>query len=252
MIVEFLGLPGAGKSSLERALITEIKRRGWKVMSRAEAVEALALQCSPFPRDRAAVFRRLSTLCFKLSILRECLAINGGLLVWGDLMHFHRMRAAMRLVEDLRLHRLGRSALKSGHILNLSEGLAQHLVALSAWRVLLGAAGRLDLLRHCASTLFSPNSILVHVIVPESVAAARLHDRGLPALWPATVAPLDVLKAFAEGVSSLSAFFSVNESVRIERVNGNLAQPDWYLEAVSIANHLPPIVMNDQSEQHKT
>jgi len=250
VIIEFIGLPGAGKTSLERALLAEIKRRGRAVMSRAEAVEALASVCSPFSRDRGVLLRRLSTLCYKLSLIREFIALTGELLVCGDLLHLHRMRAAMRVVEDLRLHRLGGSAQMAGRILNLSEGLGQHLIALWAWRGLLGPARKLKPFRDLVSSHFSANSLLIHIVVPEAVAAARLHARGVPPLWPVTAPPKDVLQAFAEAGSSLSAFFAVNECVRVVRLDGDVAQPDWHLEAASIANLLPSNAEDDLAGRH--
>ena len=241
MIIEFIGLPGAGKSSLERALLVEFNRRGWGVMSRAEAIEALALDCSPFPRDRGALLRRLSTLCYKFSLMRECIAFTGELLAWRDILHLHRMRALMRVLEDLRLHRLGASTRMTRRILNLSEGLGHHLVALRAWRRLLAPTEELNLSQLLASSRFAAGSLLVYIVLPVPVALARLNARGVPALWPATVEPADVLQAFIDGLSSLLASSTGNERLKLVRLDGGAAQPDWRSEATTIAHLLSSI-----------
>ena len=99
MIIEFVGLPGAGKSSLEKAILFKFEQLGWNIMSRNEAVEILAWDCSPLPRDRSHWLRRLSTLLYKISLFVELISYLGDFLVMRDFLPLHRMRAAMQVVE---------------------------------------------------------------------------------------------------------------------------------------------------------
>lgn len=244
MIVEFAGLPGAGKSSLEKAVIKKLESRGWSAKPRDAAVRSLAARCSPFPRDRCTISRRLSTLCYKSSLLWELLSNSERLLSLMDFLSIHRTRAALRVIEDLRLHRLGNCDEPAQQIINTSEGLAQHVIALSAWRKKLGSQGHLEFSQHLRSSNFAADSVLVVVSTEKSVAEARLTARGIPELWPRQVEPGEVLTLFSQGLAALMEVTAANSAPTVIVIDGNSAPSHWTSEADEVVRILTQKLSN--------
>ncbi len=219
-------------------MLAELERRGWDVVSRATAIETLISICSPLPRNRGVLLRRISTFLYKLSLISSIIAGLGSLFVWGDLLHLHRLRAAMRVAEDVRLHHLASSTFGSGKILNISEGFCQHCVALLAWRKLLGHVSQSSLPANISPSLFSINSLVIFIELPVSIAEKRLRARGAPLLWPAAVNPKDVLTLFADCLPSAMASLQRQESLRVVQLDGAAACADWQRQSTRIADGL--------------
>src|SRR5690606_14158073 len=108
LIVEFVGLPGAGKSSLEAALVSQATLAGGSEWGRRQLVERLISEYSGLPRNGEAFVRRASTALYKFRLISDCLMGRGMHARAGDLVSRHRLRALMRIAEDIRLHRSDR------------------------------------------------------------------------------------------------------------------------------------------------
>ena len=130
MIIEFVGLPGAGKSTLEEVVVGELQRRQRAVLTRQDLVQELIAEQNGVRRDADPVRRRLSTALYKFTLLNVSRKGAAGVRL-PDLRHAHVRRAAMRLAESRLIvdhfdHERG--------VANLSEGMFQHALSLAVWR----------------------------------------------------------------------------------------------------------------------
>lgn len=237
MIVEFVGLPGAGKSSLEAALLQQLKLAGVDTHGRRRLVEQLISGCSPLPRDRIGFFRRISTALYKSSLLTDCLLGKTVSMRAADLGSRHRFRALLRVSEDMRLYRSEQVALASKRCVNLSEGLCQHLAALEVWRMLLGG-GFERTLPLPESKLAGCRALVVYVDVPEAVALERLLARGCPPSWPHSCSPERVVSLFNSNISRVLDGLGSCPGISVIRVDGTLASMDWIPESRRITGLL--------------
>ena len=77
MIIEFCGLPGAGKSTLEAAVLAELGRRNRLVISREVLVQELISAQNSVQRDAGSVRRRISTGMYKAHLYKRALEVTG-------------------------------------------------------------------------------------------------------------------------------------------------------------------------------
>ena len=234
MIIEFLGLPGAGKSSLEQALIREFEERNRQVLTRAQAVDMLASSYSPFPRNRSPFLRKISTLAYKLVLLKNVINKLGRQFSLWDLLHIHRIRAAMRVIEDLFLYRMPPSLMKQEEILIISEGIGQHLVGLHAWRQLLGKSSQENFECFLETANLSHRALIIYIDIPEKLAEVRLNARGVPDLWPTSVPPRNIISAFSGATPKFLSKIRDIDGTRVIKFEGELAAPSWQKQAKEI------------------
>lgn len=159
LVVEFCGLPGAGKSSLCRALGQALRAAGVDVeerslpagrRGRADRLVAKALGSAMAMATSPAVVLGVARAAWSSGLRgREWLARTTNIVV---------------------LHRLGRSSPTA--LVLLDQGIVQELVAVSRTADARAMAGRLP------AACWNAGRVLVQVVLPVETAAERLQGRG--------------------------------------------------------------------------
>ena len=240
MIVEFVGLPGAGKTTLENALVDALARRGVPVMRREEAVSTYITDYVGISRTRSSILRRLSTALYKLRLFLMTMARPSPLLELNSLKRPHLLRAALRLAEDQCLYRWAEQHLQHPTVLDLAEGYSQHSAALLVWRKLLGS-------RHEEPALTSPRlsvtdgaaqALVVYVDLPQASAQTRLLRRGIPPFWPRHTDPDAVMTAFSRSIGQVVHAVSSIQGMYVLHIDAAKASPGWHAEAELVADRV--------------
>lgn len=194
MIIECVGLPGAGKSQVHRLLVEELQAAGWCLVDPLQTLKAVMRagseprsglsrlwSCYPMRGLRYARFRSQVAMCD----IRNRITLSGAFRATLAPVP----RAVCRwLAEDIVLirafRRWLRQQLPQPAAYAASEGLVHHCAALGAWTTDRHVGiGELWLSRNSCRDLH-----VVHVDVPVSVGVGRFLERGAPRSWPARVA----------------------------------------------------------------
>lgn len=212
MIVETIGLPGAGKTTCERSLYTKLKERGCHILLPEQDVQNRYVRDHVYTRHalnyryhHLKVVRAIASLKYRAHVGRSHLCdrcMTGTLLgAWTRTAR----RACWWLSEDMLLfsYYLNEILPSSGEgtVYLASEGLAHHSATV---KVFAGdpfaALSDRWLHRHACTCM-----VIVHVQVPPSTAAQRIWERGLPRSWPRRIRRSrlhvqQVLSRFADAV----------------------------------------------------
>jgi len=240
MIVEFCGVPGAGKTTLACALAVALQEASLDCLDREATVSRYVQHLLPLPRPPWVWVRRASTLLYRTNLLYRALFDEPAAVTVSELNRAHLLRSALRMTEDRRLYLwLGSNACHSW-VANLGEGLVQHQAALRVWRQLLRADRApqplVDLL---PANL--PGNLVVNVRLTPQDAERRLTHRGIPALWPSAQKPRQVIDQFSRQLDSLLLEVEPAGLTLLE-VDGAMtreARRQWALNTVEqIANSL--------------
>ncbi len=251
MLVEFVGLPGAGKTSLQGAFEHQAKLAGLNLWSRRQLIDRLISESSRLPRDGAGVLRRASTALYKFKLLADCVAEEKIPLRVKDIFSKHTLRALLRVAEDVRLYRADHSENSLIRYVVLAEGLCQHLAALEVWRTLLGGASMSEnQIPIMKSALTNCRVLIIHVDVPENIALDRLRVRGCPDLWPRSCAPEIVIPQFKQHISRTLDFLKSHQGVSVIQVDGAMARRDWTLEAGQVVHFIRSNFDAENVERH--
>ena len=105
MLIEYIGLPGSGKSSLEKAISEKLNSQDLQVISRNEAVDLLCSSIFPISRGGNVIFRKISSGLYKVLLYVDTLLSLYKYTIPLDFLIPHRTRAAMRIAEDIRLYK---------------------------------------------------------------------------------------------------------------------------------------------------
>ena len=234
MIVEFFGLPGAGKTSLESALLEALAPRGLSIVSRDEAVSELIDAWSGIRRDPPSLLSRGSSAFYRWRLVRDALTARPPLLDLSALRHPHLVRAARRVAENARLYPWLRKPASGNRIAILCEGIIQHLIAYTAWRELLGARDATPDLGALLRPLLQSDSMLVHVDLPVADAQQRLLARGAPPLWPNT--PIEQVEAaFLAATDAVMQALPDGSQHKLIHIDAATVGRDWRRPAEALA-----------------
>ncbi len=215
MIIEFCGLPGAGKSTLEAAVLAELERRNRLVINREVLVQELIGAQNSVQRDAGAVRRRISTGMYKAHLYKHALEVSGLSVL--ESRHSHVRRAAMRVAESVALQ----TNFDHGRgIANLSEGLAQHSLSLHVWRSLYGCAND----RIQQETQPDENVVVVSLDLPAATAISRLEARGRPSFWPTQFSTEAIIEQYFEIKTQND---STAASATTYVVDATVAESEW-------------------------
>ena len=239
MILEFCGLPGAGKSTLERELVAILAQRGHPLLLRDEAVIDYIRAKLWSGYSQTSAMRRFATAAYKASLLRATFAPR---IMHHNPVSFakvHLLRTSMRLAEDIRLSEWFAFNLPATSLLVLSEGVIQHLSACHAWQDILRRRERSGSVAASITMHDQPHHrVIIHVNVPIDVALKRLRRRCVPAKWPNGVSPKTVVDAFSRALPHTMARQACNQNITILPVDGTAAEADWPTVAASLAKDI--------------
>lgn len=239
MILEFCGLPGAGKSTLEREIVAILAQRGHPLLRRDETVIQYIRATLWSGYTRNSMTRRFVTAAYKASLLRSAFSPRVMRHNPVSFAKVHRLRTSMRLAEDIRLCEWFASNQSAAHLLDLSEGPTQHLSACYAWQDILHRNEMSSRVVAPINVRHQPHHrLIIHVNVPIDVAFKRLRRRGVPERWPKNVSPRSVVEAFARALSKTLAGESGKQNLTILPVDGKAAEIDWRIVASSLANDI--------------
>ena len=73
LLIEYIGLPGSGKSSLEKAISEKLNSQDLQVISRNEAVDLLCSSIFPISRGGNVIFRKISSGLYKVLLYVDIL-----------------------------------------------------------------------------------------------------------------------------------------------------------------------------------
>jgi hypothetical protein len=245
MIVEFCGLPGAGKTTFEAAVVAALSRAGRKVMKRDEVRQAY-IRATIWPYHSAgSPMRRLITALYKGRLLLASVKLeirNGGL--WR-LAGKTPLLCSMRTAEDTFLMSWFSTTHSDETIFIMHEGVAQNLAAERVWREILpSGAGRMP---DPAVEPFGRlhRRIIVHVEVPESFALERLMKRGIPSSWPRKIAAQRVISAFQRYLKEALFTPDLRRCYTFLHIDGSGSKEQMLSQAVPLARALETCVMPD-------
>ena len=234
MIVEFFGLPGAGKTTLENATLRVLAQRGITPLLRDDAVSSYIASWSHVPRDRFTPARRAASALYKARLFGQSLISTPRLLRPAEVAVPHLVRSATRMAENTYLYPWIRSRSHEFGIAVLCEGIVQHAIAHSAWRTLLRPARPAIATNRLLDAILGEDNLLVQVKLPVRQATARLATRGAPQLWPASVSHAAVQDAFAAATARLIPELPC----KIIEVEAATAGEDWQEQAHQLAEQL--------------
>jgi thymidylate kinase len=212
MIIEFVGVMGAGKTSLHRRATERLAALGHPVWTHRMVADLAAARCAaalptaPFHARAIARFRRL---LFKTSVAwrsRGAVALAVGHLLRSKRPAGDVLKSLRRFLTCLANYWTARLSIPAEEIVLTDEGVVQKLCA-----VFIHGSGRVDLaaVRRYARTLPLPD-VLVYVVVDAEIARARarVRSRRLAGRF-AALQDAELRTVFADTASAFDAL--VNE-----------------------------------------
>ncbi|MDC0357745.1 ATP-binding protein [Oligoflexia bacterium] len=177
MIIELVGLPGSGKTTLERRLRKELKERGYQILDQTTWEEQFVKEKFASP-----AFKILFYITLWLKFITQLFAAREGL---AALAHGRRVTKYWAL-KDLALSTYFLDHLKAKNdkqklIYFPEEGLVQHLASLQAW-----GGTTTQLLKETTDLNLFKQLTLLHIQIPPAEGFKRLWSRGVPTSWPKT------------------------------------------------------------------
>lgn len=212
MIIEVIGLPGAGKTTVEEKLKELLCKKNVQIINR----DCLA---ASYKRDKiceseSSVFiRRVISLLYLLLLNMRWVRCSLGLLYGGGIFKKAVRIVGQWLIESIWLtkyaHSLKGSFKNEGAIFFLSEGIYHHGVSLSVWSGIPLAQffKKLDVPQ--------ANRIVINVFAPEDIVLERFRTRGRPSSWPVCSNEEEILKSYAEKISECAMFWQ-ESSLHVE------------------------------------
>lgn len=202
MIIEFTGLPGAGKTTAADEFYRELAHIGCSVVSRELLVQRYIRSHYCRHYSTAYRFRKAVTLLYLTGIWVRHMRARLALRCFSGLTRPESRLSGLWLTEDLRLEEFHAHFSGSEEFLVLSEGFIHHLAAAQVW---FGG----DAMQFATSVPHMESGVVhvVNVYTPLQEARSRLEQRGRPETWPSKIVDVDALLAsFENGISSALRF----------------------------------------------
>lgn len=203
MIIEFCGIPGGGKTTLEEALMREWAKKGLSVLTRREAVQSVI-------QRKRKLKGRASTALYRARVWGDVYAARLRFGFWEGQWPRARAMPLYWLCEERGFHKAA-----GDNVWNISEGVAQHFAACKVWN---GDAAKslIPLLEDIGPVC------IVYVTTPAALALGRLKERGIPRSWPAVRQEdlISVLCKFQDQIDQTIEIISKNKFVQVFRTDG--------------------------------
>ena len=238
MLIEYIGLPGSGKSSLEKAISQKLNSKDLQVISRNEAVDLLCASIFPISRGGNVIFRKISSGLYKVLLYVDTLL---GLYTYTIPLDFfipHRTRAAMRIAEDIRLYKFSSSEIFSKSYLLLSEGILHHLSALHFWRSPYNHEYYFRVPEEIKNLLTATKTVVVYIELSAENASLRLQRRGRPKFWPRHLETKVILNGFEKVISATLVGLEKDLEDKVLCLKGDHPDLTWQKEATYLLNAL--------------
>lgn len=208
MIIEFIGLPGAGKSTAKFMLLNALHQAGVKTTSRQDLINAFIAKRFHVSYPKTPL-RKLFSGIHRALLMLESLQIRVRRKAWNGFTSYKRNLPLGWLAEDtIAIKQHQRENNKALAVLD--EGFYHHLAAALVW---------CPLEKNDLSSPPEASMILVHIKTDISQATNRLIKRGIPATWPNKI-----------DVDTIQALFAatVEASLQIARQTGvTVYELDW-------------------------
>ena len=235
MIIEFIGLPGAGKTSLQTALHQHLSASNIVVRDRYALQQAYLKALSPLPRS--GFFRRLGTLVYKGQLSVRLYNDHSLGHQHSDLFNRHLWRCGQRCLESgALLHASQDKHLDELH--DLDEGAGQHRCSLRVWQRWSGKAeGQLASHDWISTQIEGQEVCFIVLDLDLNTALERLQARGTPAYWPN--APVEkVLDLYQQELDLLHDWLQskVTAKQRIIRIDASGSLDSWQIKAAELAS----------------
>ena len=198
MIIEFAGLPGSGKSTVERLLTAALKEKGHLVHNRHEFRRGQTISHSVTGSPSNRLIRKSRTMFYWISLIAKTLYTHPEYVVGLMENRLHTIRATARVYDDHDIIQRYISPGNASDTLNISEGLYHHLVAMNVWRSFYRQSVSVHIPRSILTFLTSVQGlVLIKTQMNVEAAKQRLTSRGIPSAWPTRLDPSYVLDKFA-------------------------------------------------------
>ena len=237
MIIEYVGLPGSGKSTLRAALMSLMDVEGTSTYTREDLQQQMISKLVPLSRQ--GITRRVSTAIYKANLTYRALTSESTQLKFSELAHPHIARAARRLIESQMLHKEVTNLTETQNVLfDMDEGICQNFISLNVWRRLIKKQERRNyewLNRH----LEESNHVLIFLSLSNVTAVERLDHRGRPQEWPSDIPNEEILKAYEEELAIVNSLLKNEKlAVRTHEIDASIPETEWVQVAKTIAKGL--------------
>lgn len=178
--------------------MTALKEKDYLVYNRHELRQKPSLNSASIKTPDSLLVGKLATLLHSLILTGKTLYTNPEYLIDLIALRTHTTRTTARVYEDYGIieHRV--SGQDEGSVLNLSEGLYHHLVAMNVWRSFRFESVSAYIPRAIRCPAQSIQEIvLVKTEVDIETAKRRLTTRGLSRNWPSGLELDNILRKFA-------------------------------------------------------
>ena len=225
MIVEYTGLPGSGKTTLQQTLARPLERFGVTPMHRYELQQKVIQQ--RISLDRSSWLRRVSSAAYMAQLAIRAMTSSETRLRLTELASPHLIRAAQHCIESQLLYEyIGQQ--NRGCWCDLDEGVTQHFCSLRVWRRLLKPKQQSISYDWLANHYQRQPHVLVRLTLPSKVAIERLEKRGRPSLWPAEIPTVEILEAYQEELGTIDRLLQNQENMVSQvRIDADLPIEEW-------------------------
>ena len=236
MIIEYAGLPGSGKTTLQQALASHFEHYSAAPTCR-DVLQQQLIERQVLLR-RYKWMRRASTALYKAQLTYLAMTSSEPRLLPAELGNLHLLRAAQRCIESQLLY--GYIGMQSSQQLyDLDEGITQHFCSLRVWRRLLKPKQRPMSYDWLESHYQRQPHILLRLVLPPKIASARLEKRGRPSQWPLDVPTTEILDVYQEEFKAVDRLLQGQGCVVSDlRVDSNVSLEHWSSTAREIARKI--------------
>jgi len=187
VILEFTGLPGAGKTTSESYIILCYKQRGYQVILRSELQKRYIKEKLSRNYEKHFALRILSNRLYGLLNWKELISAGLGGGIFREVLSNPRRSIFSWLGEDIRLSTYFLQNYASTgtrpSVYFSQEGFVHHSVCFKVF----GGVGFPDLPEKLLQKIPSENITILYLKISVDDALDRLWARGIPESWPSRI-----------------------------------------------------------------